>query len=561
MLSEVRVRDFALLEAVEIELDDGLNVISGATGEGKSLLLSAIGLLLGGRAKKGLVREGADHAVIEGLFTITPGRLEGLTDLVQADADEIVLRRVIGTDGKSKAYIDGHLCSAGLLERIGGELVDVHGQRNTLLRPAEQRLILDRLAGTEDLHARWQTAHRELTECLARRDGQSEAEADRLERLDFLRFQLKDLDALDPQPGEEASLETELRRLADSVHLRAALSAIADDLLEADGAMTDVCARRARDLDDLIHEDAELEGLRDRLQALRIEAEELGREAGALASGALADPARLAEVEDRLAALRAQARRHRITVDELPARRDRMREQIAALELEIHDPEVVARRIGELSDDLRAIGKDLLSKRGRAAKKVEKAVHEGLAELLMPRARVRFEVGPSRLPTNFEPAGAGPDGPYPVRMLVATNPGLPEAPLDEVASGGEMARVMLALKGALAGVHRRPLLIFDEIDAGIGARVGLPFGRRIAAIAREHQVLVVTHLPQVAAFAQRHFRVIKTVGERQTETSVVPLSKKERVVELADMLGAGTAPAARTAARQQARALMDEAEG
>lgn len=560
MLAEIRVRDLALLEEVEVTLDPGLNVVSGETGEGKSLLLLALALLLGSRARKGLVRAGCREAVVEGRFRLdaeSGARLSRHTDLVPPGAEELCLRRVVAEDGASRAYLDGALCPIGLLQKLGRDLVDLHGQgeAHSLFRPAERAAVLDRFGGQEEAARRFAADLRSLREAGDALRRLAEAAGQREDRLEFLRFQGRELEAARPAEGEEPALEAEIRVLSQAEELSAHLDRAAAALAEDDGAVGETCARLARGLEGFAAGDSELEDAGRRLRALQGEAEDLGRACSRLARRITADPARLRAAEARLDLLRALARRHRCEVGELPARAAALRSEIEALESAGATSGDLEARRSALRAGLRALAGEILDGRRRAARKLERAIREGLAELRLEKAGFRIVVEPAGVEAAWDPEACSESGPGAVDFLVAVNPGEPEQPFERVASGGETARILLALKGALAGMHRIPLLVLDEIDSGIGGRVGLPFGRRIAAIARHHQVLVVTHLPQVAAFAGRHLRVRKRVVRGRTRTEVEVLDRPARVEELAEMLGG----AGQDAARAQAAALLQEA--
>lgn len=560
-LEEVGVRDLALLESVNLTLSHGLNVLSGETGEGKSLLLTAISLLLGARARKGLVRSGAGESVVEGRFRLAGVDLSDVTDLVAPDADEVCLRRVVTADGTSRAYLDGSLVPVGLLARLGERLVDVHGQKHSLLRPSDQRVVLDRFAGSDDLLEEWRGLFADLEDVDARLERLRDEEAGRAERIEFLRFQIRELREAAPEPGEEADLLARIKVLGASAELDLVLGEAARELGDRDGAVTDACSRFAHRLDDTgAADDGPLREIADRLRAAAIEAEDLARECSRARSGIESDPSALSDAEDRLNLLRQLARRHRVQPDDLAERLEVLEQEIRDLGGE-GDPEVELRaRRDDLVARLRVAGAALWKARRAGARKLEREIKPALKELKMERARVRAVVQPEEWPEDFDPASGSAQGPGAVGLLVAANPGEPEQPIEQVASGGELARILLALKGALAGAHRVPLLIFDEIDAGVGGRVGMPFGRRIASIAQHHQVLVVTHLPQVAAFADRHLGVRKHVKSGRTRTEVFVLDDGGRESELAAMLGGGDAgAAAEDAARLQARALLEEA--
>jgi DNA repair protein RecN (Recombination protein N) len=556
MLEEVRIRDLALLESVDLRFGPGLNVISGETGEGKSLLLQAIGLLLGSRARRELVRSGAGCAIVEGRFRLdaeSARRLAAVCELVTPESREILVRRVVAADGTGRASIDGSLASVAELARIGAQLVDIHGQgetRASLHREEERAAVLDRAGGHEDL-ARAAAAAAARWRSLEARRRELEASAARREELrEFRREQVQELARLDPREDEEAELAAALRLLSRSDQVVLALRDAEQGLDAGDGSATELCARVRRGLRDAGGSPTLADWLR-RLEALEIEARDLGREAGRIAELFAGGEEERAAQEARLGALREAARRYRCQPRELPARRQEVAAELLALDREAGEAEGLLEDLRGAREAATAAASELLAARRRAALRLEPLVREGLAELRMERARFRIAVS--------GPGDACEGDPWKLRVdfLISANPGEAERPIEQVASGGEMARVLLAIKSALAGVHRIPLLVLDEIDAGIGGRVGLPFGRRIARVAAHHQVLVVTHLPQVAAFAATHFRVRKEVREGRTFTVVDQLGQEERIAELAEMLGF---PALDAGARRQARALLREAE-
>lgn len=554
------MRDLALLEGVDLALSPRLNVISGETGEGKSLLLAAILLLLGERARKGLVRSGSPEAVVEGRFLLTPETLEAvrkITDLVAADAEELCLRRVISEEGQSRAYLDGSLCPIGVLQKLARVLVDLHGQGDgvSLQRPQEQALVLDRFGGHEDQVSAYRALHREIrTVCEEESRLCSEREK-RDERLEFLRYQMKDLEALRPLAGEEERLAQELRKVARSEDLRLALQDVIARLSEGKDAVDSVVSRLARNLSELAPVEPRLVDVAERLRNLASEASELARTSSSLQDSVPAFGAELQSLEDRLSAIHEVARRLRVEPSRLAERWTELKTECSALSEVGERENELAKKKRALTQQLVVVAKDLLVARRKAAKRLEPKIKEGLAELRMEKARIRIGVSPEQIDDDFDPMLHGEDGPGPVQFYVAANPGEPEQPMEKVASGGEMARILLALKSALAGAHRTPLLVFDEIDAGVGGRVGQSFGRRIAAIAKHHQVLVITHLAQVAAFADRHFRVAKRVHRGRTRTEVFVLEGDERVKELAEMLGGD---AEGPGLRAQAKALLAE---
>ena len=560
MLAEVRVRDLALLEQVEVVLSPGLNVVSGETGEGKSLLLRAITLLLGARAQKGLVRKGRAEAVMEGRFLLDAAsrdRVRACCELIEEDASEVCLRRVVSAAGSSRAYVDGSMVPAGVLARVGGELVDIHGQTDhlSLRRGREQGRALDRYGGLEAAASQYAQTYRELEGVLSRLQNTEAEEVARRDRRDLLRFQLTELEDLSPRVGEETESRRELQLLERGVELGEALHTAAWKLGEQDGAVVETLRSIERSMGQVVPDDPTFTAIVARAESLRLEAEDLAADCARLEAGLEKDPHRKDEIASRLDRLRSLSDRHSVAGDELGTFAETLAAELAVIENPAGVAEELESTSQELRDQLRKLGKTLGSSRQRAARRLEAEIADGLAELRMPDARFSVKPGP-KLSAGTDPQELGEEGPGAGRFLVAANPGEELQPMEKVASGGETARILLALRGALAGHHRIPLLIFDEIDSGVGSRIGLSFGRRIASIAHHHQVLVVTHLPQVAAWAETHLRVVKSVSAGRTRTEVRVLARRDRVEELADMLGGEIAPAA---ARAQALALLEEA--
>jgi DNA repair protein RecN (Recombination protein N) len=554
MLEEVRVRDLALLERVDVTLASGLNVLSGETGEGKSLLMLAITLLLGARSRRGLVRSGASEAVIEGRFLIRPGQLTAVTDLVEADAQQVCLRRTITPDGQSRAYLDGSLCSITQLVKLASHLVDVHGQQQSLADERAQQDVLDRYAGLGDKVTEYTQAFDQLRSFKKQIADSHESEANDLERAEFLKFQIQELTKFRPVLGEEASLLSELKLLASAHTVGSVLDQVCSKLLEEDGSLNEWSTEAVRKIRGVAQDHKELAALAERLQTLAIEAEDVARDAHELKQSLNLDPRRMTTLEDRLGQLDQLSRRFRVSSDGLVLKLKQLETEVKTLEFGSEHRAEWILAAQKLESQLWKLGLSLFERRKAASAKLEAEVVAGLKELRMPHARFHVQFAFERSDKEFDVLAAGRFGPGRAVFFVQSNPGEEAQPLAKVASGGEMARVLLAIKGALAGAHDIPLLIFDEIDAGVGGRVGLPCGRRIASIARYHQVLVVTHLAQVAAFANHHLRVRTEGVEGRTRTIVESLTACEREVELAEMLGGDTSDAAIA----QARSMLEE---
>ncbi|MCW1933946.1 DNA repair protein RecN [Pararhodobacter zhoushanensis] len=547
MLRSLAIRDMLLIERLDLEFHPGLNVLTGETGAGKSILLDSLGFVLGWRGRAELVRQGAAQGEVEAVFELAedhPGRAV-LAEAGIPFEDELILRRVNTAEGRKTAWINDRRASGEVLRLLSETLVELHGQHDDrgLLNPRGHRQLLDAYAGAESLLAEVRGHWRALAEARRAREGA----AARLDTLraeeDFLRHAVKELDQLDPQPGEEAVLDSRRRLMQAAVRLTG-------DIHRARAALGEDGVERLT-LDALRWLEDAADGVEGRLDAA-IEA--LGRAMGELSEatagveaclGALdTDPGELERVEERLFALRALARKHGVQADDLGAHADGLRERLEALDAgdngvaKLAQAEAAARaRYDAACDALSAL------RRG-AAKALDTAMAAELAPLKMERAVFQ---------TVLTPAEPGPEGADAVSFEVATNPGAPAGALNKIASGGELSRFLLALKVCLSRGVTGVTMIFDEIDRGVGGATADAVGRRLRALAEGAQVLVVTHSPQVAALGAHHWRVEKRVKDGQTLSDVMPLSADQRVDEIARMLSGDTIT---DAARGAARALI-----
>jgi DNA repair protein RecN (Recombination protein N) len=511
---ELAVTDLGTIDRLRLVLGPGMTALTGETGAGKTMLVGAIDLLLGGRADASMVRSGATEAVVEGRFEVS--------------GEELVLRRVVPADGRSRAYVDGHMATAASLADRAGSLVDLHGQHahQSLLATRTQRDALDRFAGLDrsplvELRDR----RRRVSEELAALGGDVGARA---REIDLLRYQLAELDAAGvTDPDEDEALDAREDLLAGAGRHREAAAAATAMLTDEAGAL-DVLSAAVAALDAPGPFSAQVE----RLRSLVAELGDAAAEVRALGEGIEDDPEALAAVRDRRQLLVELRRKYGTAPDsggrsgggtlaDVVAYRERATGRLR--ELEDHDVSAAAleRRLDELVRREAAEAAELAAARRRAAPRLASAVAEHLAELAMATATVEVVVG------DVDP---GDD----VRFLLAANPGSTPTPLSKVASGGELARTMLALRLVLRAAP--PVLVFDEVDAGIGGETALAVGRSLAALGADHQVLVVTHLPQVAAFADHQVQVHKTIRGGRTTSRAVALDGDERVVELSRML-------------------------
>jgi len=572
MLVELRIRDFAIIERLELRLDAGFVVFTGETGAGKSIIVDAVQLLLGGRADSTVVRTGAEAAVVEGTFRLEGPHGGDVRSILEREGllEEqafVDLGREIRREGRSLARLNGRTVSLALLREVGELLVDVHGQSEhlSLLRVREHLHLLDRFAGVEDdqaayaaIYDRWKDVRQELE-----RFRQSERES--AQRTDLLTFQIGEIEAAALKPGEEAALMEERTRLANAEQL----ATLAEEAASALSAGVEDRPSAAELLGQAAHAAAALERVDGSQSGLGVEAQALVEQAGELARRLRSyresiefNPRRLEQVEERLQLLHSLQRKYGATAEAVLAHLETARgdletithaeERIGALEAKEHE---------ELAD-LGTRGRALSEKRRRAGERLAKGIEGELGDLKMAGARfaldLQWEDDPSGVPVDERKVGFGREGLDRAEFLVAPNPGEGLKPLAKIASGGETSRLMLGLKGVLARADRTPTLIFDEIDQGIGGRVGAVVGSKLRRLARSHQVLCITHLPQLAAFGDLHFRVEKVQRGGRTFTTVGPLSDDERLAELATMLGGESEANRRSAAELMAAAHKSE---
>ncbi len=551
MLSELRIRDYAVVDDLTLTLAPGLNVLTGETGAGKSIIVGALSLLLGERASSSVVRTGADRATVEAVFDIAdlPAVRDRLDELgFRADDDMLILRREVAAEGRNRAWVNGSPATAGVVGELGTALVDLHGQHEhqTLLRQREQRDILDAFAGSTGDAEAVAEAYRQLQALEAERDAKEERRRDVESRADFLRFQLSEIDEADLAPGEDEQLEEEAGRHEHAEELVQGTTGASDVLYAGDESVSDRVADVRHTLRDLARFDTSLAGHADALDEAYHLIAEVGRALGDYATSIDHDPARLEEVRRRLDRIFRLKRKYGPELADVLATAQRVRTELAELDAAEHDMSELERRIGEAEKGLGVVAERLSEKRREAALRLRREVEAQLPDLGLKGAS--FEV---RL-TPYDSVSAG--GAEGVEFLVSPNPGFDPMPLARIASGGELSRVMLALKAILAEVDHVPVLIFDEIDAGIGGAVGAAVGEKLRDVAARHQVFVVTHLAQVASRANHHLLVEKKVdGEAPTATRVRALSDDARVEEIARMLGGDPGSAT---SREHARELL-----
>ena len=534
MLIEFRIKDYAVIHDLTLELGSGLSVLSGETGAGKSIIVGALSLLLGERAASDTVRTGAERAMVEAVFDVAtyPKLRVQLDDLgIEAEDGLLILRREVAAVGRNRAWINESPTTVRTVGELGRSLVDLHGQHEhqTLLRKDTQRHILDAFGEAEEDASAVEEAYEELVGLEAKLRELQDHRRELASRIDFLRFQMRELEEADVQSGEEEALTEESGRLENSEELLGATTRIHDELYSAEGALTDKVSGLAQTLARLKEWDPALEGPHEELQGAYHALAEVGRDLSDYVGGLRHDPGRLEEVRSRLDLIHSLKRKYGPTAEDVIASRDRVRAELDEVEDGGWDEDILAAEVDRTRSDLIAAAARLSEKRQAAATRLEEEVEALLPNLGLPAGT--FKVQMDTLP---EVKSRGAES---IEFLVSVNAGFPPSSLARVASGGELSRVMLTLKAILAQVDQVPTLVFDEIDAGIGGQVASLVAAKLKDVARYHQVFVVTHLPQLASQARSHLLVEKDEREGLAVTAVRGLTGDARVREIARMLG------------------------
>ncbi len=533
MLKALTIQDLAIVRQLDLEFASGLTAITGETGAGKSILIGALGLALGDRADPAVVRNGAVRASVSATFDVSrnPPALALLAEHGLEADHECILRRVVGADGRSRAFCNATPVSVQLLKEIGEMLVDIHGQHahHSLLQRPVQRAALDAHGRLDPLvsevgeaHHAWQAARRALAELQG-------PHGDPASRAEFLRFQLLELEALDTEPGAVAALEAEHRRLAHAKRLREGCATVADAIYDSERSAAHSVDQARSALRELARIDPALMAVVELFEQAAINLQEAERELSHYQVALDVDPAQLAQVEQRLQSLLDAARKHRCDPSTLGEVAARLQAELGELAQRDSREQALLEEVRRAETAYMEAASRLRAGRESKARLMARAITGHLPELGMPHGRLQIEIQPAA-----EPAAHGFDE---VEFLVTTNPDQPPRPLRKVASGGELSRISLAIQVAFAGASTVPVLVYDEVDTGIGGRVAGQVARHLQSIAKEHQVLCITHLAQVASAGAQHLLITKEVQAGVTQTAVRPLDAEERVEEVARMLG------------------------
>jgi DNA repair protein RecN (Recombination protein N) len=561
MLRELSVQNLAIIEDVRVELRPGFCAWTGETGAGKSLLLGALGLLLGERGSADLLRAGAEELRVTGRFELDSPQMRREVESILGgplDDDEIILARRLNRGGRSQAYANDRPVVLSTLKQIGNLLVDIHGQRETesLLHPAYQLQLLDAYGHLEAPRGKYLTLAERVRELRRQRNILTAERQQRQRELSLLRFEREELDEANLEPGEIAELTRERERLMHAQNLQAFAATASGELYDEDGSIVERLGKLQREAHSWAALDPGLEEVVRRLEEAHSEVQDLAGVLRRLGQRWEADPERLDEVELRLQFLRRLESKYRRSVDDLIVYRVGLDEQETCLQQQEDDLERIDAELTELYQQLREAAAELSKQRRRVADRLAKEAQKQLADLGMVGAKLDAVLETNPLgddPTHTEVPAWGADQ---LELTLAANPGEPALPLRKVASGGELSRTMLALKTVLAGHDHRGTLVFDVIDANVGGRLGDILGQKLAALGQTHQVICVTHLPQVASYARHHWTIGKSRRGKRTVTRIQLVEDGERLEELASMLR-GEARGETT--RQEAAAMLDAA--
>ncbi len=535
MLTQILIKDLAIVSSLELDLRPGMTTLTGETGAGKSILIDALGLVLGERADNDMIRDGCNRAEITAVLDVT--NLSNATSWLQEHSldigGECILRRVLSRSGSSKAYINGSPVPAKSLQTLGDLLIDIHGQHahQSLLKRDQQRELLDNYAGHSNLKRQVAATFQLWNESLARLQHLSNASGERSEKLELLRYQVGELNQLNLAPSELAELDDEHSRLSNAGRLQSGCSFILTSLYDDENAIQVQLSRIQRELEQMIAADSSLCEIREMLDGAIIQAQEATHSLRQYADSIELDPARLELVEQRISDIQDIARKYRCKPGEIAATLTSLEQQLEQLEhADIHlaelEQQVEAHRINYLD-----LAKKLDTSRRKAAAKLAMEVTAGMNSLGMPEGRLEINT------ETVTPEKASANGLNRIEFLVTANPGQAPKPLIKVASGGELSRISLAIQVATARCSGTPILIFDEVDVGIGGGTAEIVGKLLRQLGEYRQVLCVTHLPQVAAQGHNHLQVAKTGENGTVKTEVIPLDGNLRVEEIARMLG------------------------
>ena len=545
MLKELDIKNFAIIDHLHVEFAPGLNVFTGETGAGKSIVVDALSLALGERASVDLIRTGCQEAVVEAAFELNGrGTAEAAAFLSEQgiamnSGEDLIVRRVLSSSGKNKVYINGSLANLATLSALGASLADIHGQHEhqSLLSQEHQMELLDSFGGMSELRSALSDDYRRLQGLRKELADLEGGERDRAQREDLLRFQTNEIEASMLRAGEDVDLAGEQKLLANAEKI-AGLSRAADEALYAsDYSVLSGLKKAMTSLREIAAIDSRLVPVLDLCEAGRAQIEEAAREVSDYADSVEFDPDRLEQIGDRLDLIQRLKRKYGSTIAEIIEFGSKAAAELERMERGTEETERLEKEIQAIKSGLTAQARELTKRRGSAARELEKKIETELSHLGMKKATFTVKIAQEPGEDTLDGHRLGKCGVDRVEFLISPNPGEEPKPLAKIASGGELSRIMLALKAVLVEGDNIPTIVFDEVDAGIGGGVAEEVGKKLERVAVKRQVLCITHLPQIASMAARHYGVSKSVKKDRTSAEVRLLDPKERIAEIARMLG------------------------
>lgn len=555
MLRELHISNLAVISDARIELHQGLNCFTGTTGAGKSLVIGAVEVLLGMRSPSEMLRAGADEGRVSGVFDIRDREMLQQIEIavdapVSQDGGEILITRRLYASGRTSVSLNGNPITLAMLKQVAEHLVDVHGQHDHqfLLKPSNQLHVLDRFAGLDELRHEYHAVYLKLQDAKRRLEELTAGKTLRQQQLELYRFQAQEIDSAELDPAEFDELKSRASVLQNLEKIKKDVGSVHSALYEVDSSLLERLKMMAAVISEMAELDQHLKGCAGTLRDATLSLEDCAFDLSRYLDRLDLDPGELGEVNDRLTLLHRLMNKYGESVAAVMDYRVQIAGQIDELEKQSDDLSSLQAELTPLEKELKKLADQLTKQRKLAAEKVAPLIEKQLAELGMEKARFSVSVTAT---------SAGADGFDAVEFIAQTNPGLPAQPLRKIASGGELSRIMLALKGILAQGDRVSVLVFDEIDANVGGRLGSVIGSKLRHLAHHHQVLCITHLPQIAAYADRHLTVRKESSGRNTSTTVRSIVDGERIEELAEMIGGQRIT---ETTRAQARELLDAAQ-
>ncbi len=530
MISELKIKNFAIIDSLDLEFSSGLNVITGETGSGKSVILEALGLLLGDRAASDMIRSGCGEAEVQGLLSIDSSSALKAVGIEQEE-EGVILRRLISVAGKNRIYINNTLSSLRTLSSFGAEAVDIHGQfeHQSLLLEDRQMDLLDKSGDLLGLRMEVETLYRKLADAMKRLHSQEALERDRAQREDLLRFQVEEIEEAALQPGEDKTLEEERVRLSNTEKLSHHAGRAYDTLYGADTACLGGLAGALADLEEILRYDESVKNVADALREAMPYVEDAARFVRDYRDSLQAEPERLDRVIGRLELLKKLKRKYGQTIEEILEHFERAKQDLERIDNAERNRDQLVAEIRSIETAYGVAAEKLTRGRKAAASEIEKSIQNELSELDMPQAGFKILLEPER---------DGEKGRDRVCFMISANPGEQPKPLARIASGGELSRVMLAIKSIMGNMT--PILVFDEVDAGIGGKTANAVGRRLKNLSKRHQVICVTHLSQIASYGDHHIKIEKVTKNGETAIRAGKVEDSERIAELARMLSGTT---------------------